>query len=119
MVQTTNSPLDLIGASVGTGDWLDLRSPDRSRPDDDMRDTPRFTSDTDGRLLRELRSLFTTRAPEAELIKGVKRARAGGWSWTPIAIVLESSRDQVIRRFSRGIGHPSARRARAAVPASG
>jgi hypothetical protein len=119
MVQTTNSPTDLTRAFAGTGDWLDLRSPTGPGPGDDMPDGPRFTSDIDGRLLRDLRGLFAARAPEAELIKGVKRARAGGWSWTPIAIVLESSRDEVIRRFSRGIGHPSARRRRAAAPATG
>lgn len=102
MVQTTNSSPDVTGSPATTGDWLDLRSLDGS---------PRgVTTDTDGRLLRDLRGLFAARAPERELIDGVKRARDGGWSWTPIAIVLDCSRAEVIRRFGRGIGHPSTRR---------
>jgi hypothetical protein len=106
MAQTTSITTDLVGRINGPGALMEPRSPEADGPD------------TDGRHLRHLRELLTGGAPEADLIDGVKRARAAGWSWTPIAIVLDSSRDQVIRRFSRGVGHPSTRRRRAHVPAA-
>jgi hypothetical protein len=98
MAQTTHIAEDLLEATGEVGDWLDLRTPETDGPD------------TDGRYLRQLRELVTAGAPEPELINAVKRARAAGWSWTPIAIVLDCTRNQTIRRFSRAIGHPAARR---------
>ncbi len=99
MAQTSNTVAELVEATRRSGDWLDLRSPENDAPD------------TDGRYLRSLREVATGGAPEPEVIAAVKRARAAGWSWTPIAIVLDSSRDEAIRRFSRAVGHPCTRRA--------
>jgi hypothetical protein len=75
-------------------DWLDVRS--FNEPG----------ADVDGDYLRAISALALVRAPETELVDAVKRAREVGWSWTPIAMVLGTTRKQVVERFSRGVGHP-------------
>jgi len=111
MAHATNDVPDVSSSYSEAGGRLDLCSVDGSR----RRDAP----DAAGRLLHELRRLASSSAPEAKLIDGVKRARAGGWSWAPIAVALGCSRAEVIHRFSCGVGHPSTRRARSAGAASG
>jgi hypothetical protein len=69
-------------------------------------------ADVDGDYLRAIAALDTAGAPEREVINAVKAAKDNGWSWTPIAMVLGTTRRQVLERFSRAIGHPvSGRRA--------
>jgi hypothetical protein len=75
-------------------DWLDVRSFDDPGVDGD------------GDHLRVISALATVGAPEAELADAVKRAKEIGWSWTPIAMVLGTTRKRVVERFSRAIGHP-------------
>ena len=75
-------------------DWLDVQSFDGP------------SADIDGDYLRAITVLALVEAPEAELADAVKRARENGWSWTPIALVLGTTRKQVVERFSRAIGHP-------------
>jgi hypothetical protein len=75
-------------------DWLDVRSFDDPGPD------------VDGDYLRAISALALVDAPEAELVDAVKRAREIGWGWTPIAMVLGTTRRRVVERFSRAVGHP-------------
>jgi hypothetical protein len=98
MAQTTTMPTDLVGVTSGPHGLVEPRSSQSGDPD------------VDGRHLHDLRTLYRGGAPEPRLIAAVKAARAAGWSWTPIAIVLDSSRSQVIARFGRGVGHPCMRR---------
>jgi 16S rRNA U516 pseudouridylate synthase RsuA-like enzyme len=75
-------------------DWLDVQSFDGA------------SADVDGDYLRAISALALVDAPEAELAEAVKRAKEHGWSWTPIALVLGTTRKHVVKRFSRAIGHP-------------
>jgi MoxR-like ATPase len=75
-------------------DWLDVQSSDGA------------SADVDGDYLRAISALALVDAPEAELAEAVKRAKEHGWSWTPIALVLGTTRKHVVERFSRAIGHP-------------
>lgn len=92
MAQTTNTALPRADGVLE--DWLDLQSCADPR------------RDADGDLLREINALSVAGAPETELFDAVKRARAHGWTWTPIALVLGTTRRQAVARFSRSVGHP-------------
>ncbi|MBB6374351.1 hypothetical protein BKA01_001573 [Pseudonocardia eucalypti] len=50
--------------------------------------------------LRHIGELMLTGAGKAELADAVAAARAAGWAWSPIAMLLDTSPDQARRSFS-------------------
>ena len=102
MLETTNSV-----------DELDQLPPLRAGVPDQRTEAP--VSDHDSAFLLAVIGLARGGAPQPDLPDAVKRARDNGWSWTPIAIALGTSRAGAIERFSRAVGHPVTRRSRPAA----
>jgi hypothetical protein len=98
MAQTTNTPGVLE-------DWLDPQYWRHPGPD------AHIGPDTDGEYLREISARRLAGATETDLLAAVKRARDRGWSWTPIAISLHTTRADAVARFARSVRHPVSRRA--------
>jgi hypothetical protein len=57
------------------------------------------TVDNDGDNLRVINALAIQGATEAELRDAVTTARESGWSWSPIAMVLGTTRQAAVERF--------------------
>jgi hypothetical protein len=104
MLETTNSV-----------DELDQLPPLRTSVPGQRTETP--VPDHDSTFLVAVIGLARAGASESDLADAVKRARDNGWSWTPIAIALGTSRAGAVERFGRAIGHPVTRRRPACLTA--